>query len=301
MGPHASPPADGPRSPGPWKTLSEFIPPAAPLPPPRPARRRWLPVVLFAATVTTLTVVGGAPYALMALVVLGSHEMGHYVACRYYGVPSTAPMFLPGIWPIGSFGAVIRIRGPIPHRRALFDIAAAGPIAGFVVALPLLLLGVWSAAPFDPVAAGAGGSYEFGKSLARLLSGLLLGRDGPLQANAAMRAGWLGMLVTSLNLFPVGQLDGGHVAYALSRRAHRALAHATLVGLALSVIYQVAVQRQLPAYLLWFAILLWMRDRHPPLLDESEPLGRRRRWVAALLLLLLALSFIPVPLRVALY
>ena len=127
-----------------------------------------------------------------------------------------------------------------------------------------------------------------------LLQDLLLG-DGSIRVNSMFAAGWVGMLVTSLNLFPVGQLDGGHTAYALSRRLHRLLSRGTLVALMLLIIGQIAFLGQVPAYLLWFAILVWMRDRHPRLLDESGSLGTGRWLIAGLLLLIFILSFIPLP------
>jgi membrane-associated protease RseP (regulator of RpoE activity) len=239
---------------------------------------------------------GAATYAFWTLAILGSHEMGHYLACRHYGIPATLPFFIPG--PpllIGTFGAVIRIRGIIPHRRALFDIAAAGPLAGFAIALPVMVLGLLQATPVEGVLPEGGA--RFGSPLVSTIleRWLFPGVDeiyiGPLYA-----AGWVGMLVTSLNLFPVGQLDGGHAGYALSRRLHRVLTWLTLAALASLVVYQSVATRNVPAYVLWFLILLWMRDRHPRLYDEHEPLGAGRRAVAALLLLVFLASFIPVPL-----
>jgi membrane-associated protease RseP (regulator of RpoE activity) len=239
----------------------------------------------------------GLPYGFWTIAILTAHEMGHYVACRRYGIPASLPFFIPAP-PIlvGSFGALIRIRGRIPHRTALFDVAAAGPIAGFAVALPVLLVGFLVAEP-SPAVAGEGGLWLGSPVLVSLLDGLFP-RAGTTQVNQLIGAGWVGMLVTSLNLFPVGQLDGGHAVYALSRRLHRVSAYAALVGVAGLLIYQVVVMKQAPAYLIWFAILFWMRDRHPPLLDESAPLDPGRRLLALLLLVIFVLSFIPVPLIV---
>jgi membrane-associated protease RseP (regulator of RpoE activity) len=234
-------------------------------------------------------------YAFWTLMILGSHEMGHYLACRYYGIPATLPFFIPG--PpvlIGTFGAVIRIRGIIPHRRALFDIAAAGPLAGFAIALPVLVVGLLRATPIE------GALPEGGIRLGSPLISLLLERwlfpgAADLYVGPLYGAGWVGMLVTSLNLFPVGQLDGGHMGYALSRRLHRLLTRITLAALVSLVVYQFAATRNAPAYLLWFLILLWMRDRHPHLADEVESLGPGRRGLALLLLVIFLASFIPIP------
>jgi membrane-associated protease RseP (regulator of RpoE activity) len=236
----------------------------------------------------------GWPYALTVVAILGAHEMGHWLTCRRYGIPATLPFFLPGIPPIGSFGAVIRIRGPIPHRRALFDVAAAGPIAGFVVLVPILAFGILRARHLgESEFAGTG---SLGTSLLLELLHRALADYPRLEVNVWIGAGWVGLLVTSLNLFPVGQLDGGHVTYALSRGLHRWLTRATLVGLAAFILVQLFVYRQVPAYTLWFAILVWMRDRHPRLVDESEPLPPGRRFIAWLLLAIFVLSFMPVPL-----
>ncbi|HXV76668.1 MAG TPA: site-2 protease family protein [Candidatus Polarisedimenticolaceae bacterium] len=242
-------------------------------------------------------IVAGLPYGFWTIAILAAHEMGHYLACRHYGIPVTLPFFIPG--PpllVGSFGALIRIRGRIPDRKALFDVAAAGPLSGFAVALPVLLVGVAVAEP-SPAASGDAGLW-LGDPLVVSLYAWLVPRAGTSEANQLIGAGWVGMLVTSLNLFPVGQLDGGHATYAISRRLHRALAWVSLAGMAVLLVYQVVALEQAPAYLIWFAILLWMRDRHPPLVDEAASIGAVRVVLAGLLLLIFVLSFIPIPLTV---
>ena len=232
-------------------------------------------------------------YSFWVLVILGSHEMGHYLACRFYRIPASLPFFIPGLPPIGTFGAVIRIRGIIPHRRALFDVAAAGPLAGYAVALPVFVVGLLQGQPVEPEI----GHPSLGPPLlSTLLWRFLFPPDVlAVDVGSLFLAGWVGMLVTSLNLFPVGQLDGGHVMYSISRRAHRIAARTTLIVMFAMIAFQ-AFLFLIPAYLLWFLILLWMRDRHPRLMDESEPLGRGRVVIAWLLLLILLASFIPIPL-----
>jgi membrane-associated protease RseP (regulator of RpoE activity) len=307
--------------------------PPAPVPPPRfgaprHSPRRRVHLLLALGTLVTLALAGGAVwqpvdppiesvfewlhpgrfwstllagrwYGVWVFAILGAHEMGHYVACRMYGIPATLPFFLPSIPPIGTFGAVIRIRGRIPHRRALFDVAAAGPIAGFAITVPVLVYGVMHAQPFvPPEGVDPGGTIRLGEPVLLMLLQRFVSEPGELAVNGWIGAGWVGLLVTSLNLFPVGQLDGGHVVYALSRRAHRILAFGTLAALFGVIVVQLVVYRQFPFYVVWFAILLWMRDRHPRLLDESAPLGRGRGLVAALLATIFALSFILVPLYV---
>jgi len=306
-----------------------FTAPAPPAPRPRrPVSRPGLHLALALATLGTLAVAGGlfwdpleppietfgellGPgrlldvllagrwYALWAFVILGAHEMGHYLACRRYGIPATLPFFLPSIPPIGTFGAVIRIRGAIPDRRALFDIAAAGPIAGFLVTLPVLVYGVWHAVPFVPTPGfEQSDAWQLGEPVLLRLMQPLLRESGEMTANGWIGAGWIGLLVTSLNLFPVGQLDGGHAAYAISRRLHRVLARATPIGLFGVMLVQVFAYGQFPAYAVWLVVLLWMRDRHPRLLDEVTPLGPGRKIVGLALAVIFALSFIVVPLYV---
>ena len=282
-----------------------------PIEAPRPIAapsRSVLHVLLAATTFVTLVLAGwffwepgdlaaDLLYGTLTFVILGSHELGHYVACRLYGVRATLPYFIPGLPPIGSFGALIRIRGPIPHRRALFDIAAAGPIAGFVVALPVLAIGLSRATVLAaPPAAEPAGMVHLGEPLLlQWLGGLLLAPGDPV-VNGWIGAGWVGLFVTSLNLFPVGQLDGGHAVYAVSRRLHRVVARGTLVTLAGLILFQALVLRQFPFYVAWLVILLWMRDRHPRLVDEAEPLGAARVAVGLALGMIFVLSFIRVPL-----
>jgi membrane-associated protease RseP (regulator of RpoE activity) len=298
------------------------------VPPPRRSRRWRFHLLLFAATFLTLAAAGGLSwepsllemppglgtrdgllwlvsrplviagilrrglsYAAWVAGILGSHELGHYVACRAHGIPATLPYFIPGVPPIGTFGAVIRIRGPIPNRNALFDVAAAGPLAGFAVAL---VWGLRTAQPVGPEALGEGGLFLGQPLVVALMRPLLVPGAEHFFVNSVFVAGWVGVLVTSLNLFPVGQLDGGHAAYAVSRRVHRAATRLTLVGM-LGVIGLQLLARQVPSYLLWFLVLLWMRDRHPHLIDESAPLGRGRRILAVLLALLFAMCFLPFP------
>jgi Peptidase family M50 len=165
----------------------------------------------------------GATFSASLLAILFSHEMGHYLACRYYKVNATLPYFIPAppVFLAGTFGAFIKIRSPIPSRRALFDIGLAGPLAGFVVAIPLSVVGVLTVGPAVPA---EGHLLYFNDPLMfRLiakLAGVPLDPNSP--TNPFYMAAWIGLLVTSLNLMPVGQLDGGHGMFALfGGRAHR--------------------------------------------------------------------------------
>jgi membrane-associated protease RseP (regulator of RpoE activity) len=228
----------------------------------------------------------GAPYAATVLAILGAHEMGHYLACRRYRIPATLPFFLPGVVPFGTFGAVIRVRGVVPHRRALFDVAAAGPLAGFVVALAALLAGTIVV---------EGPPAPLGRSLLVQLLGLGLPPGRSISFDGIGIAGWFGMLVTSLNLFPVGQLDGGHAAYALSRRLHRTLSRWTVIAMIAFVAFETLGGSGPSPYVLWTVVLVIMRDRHPRLADEGGSVGGLRLALFGILGLVFLLTFLPAP------
>ncbi len=286
-----------------------------------PSRRQSRPVLhiaLFLGTVVTTIIAGalfhadngslawqailarpdlwltGVPYSLSVLAILLAHEMGHYLACRHYGIDASLPYFIPGIPILGTFGAFIRIRDRIPGRRALFDVGVAGPLAGFVVAIPIFLYGMSQSRVLPASAAGDSSIYLGFPALFTLVTPLFFPRipDGAvLSLSPYLSAAWVGMLATSLNLLPAGQLDGGHICYALSRRFHARMSRLTLIG----VILMGAVHK---AWVVWAVILLLLGDRHPPLLDEGEDLGLGRQILAAAALIILLLSFMPSPVQI---
>jgi membrane-associated protease RseP (regulator of RpoE activity) len=261
---------------------------------------------------------GGLPFAASLVLILFSHEMGHYVLARRYGVRATLPYFIPVPFGAGTLGAIIRMRSAIPSRRATLDIGAAGPIAGFVVAVPLLLLGLALSevrevgispagsaltSPFSLLRAllegrsltpEATGFQFFGESLVTwgarwlVVGALPPGHDVILHPVAF--AAWLGLLVTALNLVPAGQLDGGHVIYALLGR-RRAFLVGRLVALGLLAA---------GIFWSWNWLVWWFLTRfviglgHPPALVE-EPLGASRKAIAWLSLALFVATFVPVP------
>jgi membrane-associated protease RseP (regulator of RpoE activity) len=241
--------------------------------------------------------IGGLVFSLPVLAILGTHEIGHYAACRYYDVDATLPWFLPAPLPLtGTLGAFIRLREPIPHARALFDIAVAGPLAGFVVAVPLLVAGI-AASKVVPVPADGGGMLLGDPLLFQAIERLVWGAipdDQALYVHPMGLAAWFGLLATALNLFPFGQLDGGHITYAVLGDRARWLSVATIVA-------TVALAYGSLSWAAWAVLLLAMMATHgpghPPTLDDTQPLGRTRLALAVVAAIVLALCFTPRPIE----
>ena len=262
--------------------------------PPRAERkpRIWLHILLFVLTVWT-TLAFGAVYSVCLMSILTAHEFGHYFAARYHRVQASLPYFIPlpaQISLFGTLGAVIQMSPYIPNRRALFDIAAAGPIAGLVIALPVAFRGVATSEYGTP---DMEGSFILGDPLIfKVMEWIIFGgrpEGADLYLNGMAYAGWVGLFVTALNLLPIGQLDGGHIIYAVFAAKSRFVAATAFAGLAFVTIFMS------PAYIL-FVILLWIfRIKHPPTMNDFMPLDRPRRFVAAVLLLVFILCFTPVP------
>lgn len=246
------------------------------------------------------TIAQGATFAVSLLTILLAHEGGHYIACRRYGVAATLPFFLPAPPPFlpGTFGAFIKIKSPLPTRRALFDIGVAGPLAGFVALLPVAVLAVLTAQPAPPMPA-EGVIYFNDPLLLRLVAHALDVDLSNIAANPFYFAAWIGLLVTSLNLLPVGQLDGGHATYALSgARAHKWFGRGAFLTMAALALLG-WLWHGAPGGFVYAALLfIMLRVRHPHAEDESEPLGRSRAIVAALTLVVFILSFMPFPITV---
>jgi membrane-associated protease RseP (regulator of RpoE activity) len=273
-------------------------------------KRRPLVVhlVLFLATVLTTLVAGalqqginplqspgslwrGIPFSLTLLMILGAHEFGHYFISRKHRIEVSLPYFIPAPSFIGTFGAFIRMKSPIMDRRILLDIGVAGPLAGMVVAVPALLVGLSLS---QTVPATVAGGIKLGSSL--LFSFLAWIIQGPIPENRDLVlhpiafSGWIGLLVTSLNLLPVGQLDGGHVAYAvLGPRQH--VVAMVVVGFLLVLGLTGWV-----GWLVWVAILFVMGIHHPPVVYDWIPLDRKRRVIGWGTLGLFVATFTPVPL-----
>ena len=257
-------------------------------------RRGWLHVALFLATIASTSLMVSPLYSACVMAILTAHEFGHYFAARYHMVPATLPYFIPAPLIFGTMGAVIRMSPFIPNRRALFDIAAAGPLAGIAVAIPISFVGMLKAerVPIQEESFGINlGDPLLFQAFERLLFGAP--PEGTvLMINDVAFAGWVGLFVTALNLLPIGQLDGGHVAYAVFGRRSRVFAWAAF-GVLAALCAVTNMQ-----YLLLLVLLFFMGVSHPPTLNDSLPLGQSRRRVALLVLGIFVLCFTPVPIKI---
>jgi len=248
--------------------------------------------VLFLLTLASTFFVGGLSYGLSIITILLAHEMGHYFMSKKYGIPSTLPYFIPFPFsPFGTLGAVIRMKGVIINKKALFDIGVAGPISGFVVSLPFIFLGI----KFSEIQSVAGNTsfLQLGDPLIfKILQWSIIGHiphGSDLVLHPLGYAGWVGLFVTALNLLPVGQLDGGHIVYAVFGNKSKWFFMATIMLLAILAIYYN------PGWLTLVIILLLFGIRHPHPLDMDTELDAKRKLIALIILIIFLLSFTPAP------
>ncbi|MCA9735236.1 MAG: site-2 protease family protein [Deferribacteres bacterium] len=241
------------------------------------------------------TYTAGIWYSFGIMSILYSHEMGHYLMCKKYGVPATLPYFIPippPLNPFGTMGAVIRMQGRMANRKMLFDIGGGGPLAGLVLVIPYLYWGL-AMSKFTPEATTAQSGLYLGESLLfKGIAWLVIG-DNPEHYDIFLHplayAGWAGLFVTALNLLPIGQLDGGHVVYALLGRKTRYIYPVSIAGFTLLCVH---------FYLPWIVlviILVWVGSSHPETIDDSPPLDLKRRLIAWFLFVVFFLSFTPQP------
>ncbi|MGA3186949.1 MAG: site-2 protease family protein [Bryobacteraceae bacterium] len=301
--------------------------------PARPRHRYWLHALLLLLTLVTTTIVGaemahsfaasrpfdfetdlngyvrmwhdpsflldGLPFSLTLLTILMAHEMGHYMAARYYRVDATLPFFLPAPTLIGTFGAFIRIRSAILSKRILFDIGVAGPLAGFAMLILPLIVGVSLSKVVHGI--GSHGELVFGTPLiVRLFEWMIFPgvATGDIYLHPVARAAWVGLLATALNLLPIGQLDGGHVLYAFLGERTRIWSRFAVGILAVLGLFQLFTSAYKMGYmwLFWAVFLLIFGMRHPAIVDPS-PVGRTRTWLGVLALVIFILSFTAAPIR----
>ena len=259
-----------------------------------PIKNNWLLFsILLIATLVTTFLAGGLLFSISLLLILGAHEFGHYWASKKNGVQSTLPYFIPAppIFIAGTFGAFIQIKQRIPNRMVLMEIGAAGPIAGFVIALPMLILGLYLSSVTPSIGMG---SINFGSSLIlNFCSQLVLGVDPSspdinIHLHPIAFAGWIGMLITALNLMPVGQLDGGHIIYAIAPGKHGAIGKIFFAGLfPLGYFW--------PGWFFWAAMIALMGFKTAPLKEDVGKLRLTHIVLGSISMVIFILTFIPIP------
>lgn len=273
-----------------------------------------LPVILFIVTIFTTLLAGsyqeggepfrrpadlvkGIPFSFTLMSILFVHEMGHYVTSKYYRVKTTLPYFIPGPWApfgIGTFGAFIRMRSPILRKNALLDIGAAGPIAGFVVSIFAVGVGLYSSKIVEIQEGNA--LLRLGDPLMFTLLAHFLGKVPPAGYDVALSsvafAGWFGFFVTSMNLLPIGQLDGGHIAYALLGRKQRFLS----IGMVIALVILGATGW--PGWYIWAILISFLGLHHPPTMDEDVPLDLKHQLIGWGSIVLFIVTFMPVPFKI---
>jgi len=270
----------------------------------------WVNLLLFITTVFTTLLAGalqqginvfrhpagliqGIPFSFTLMAILLTHEMGHYLTSRYHGVGATLPYFIPAPSIIGTFGAFIRMTSPIVNKRALLDIGASGPIAGFVIAILAVAIGLHYSMVVETTTMEG---MKLGSPLIfSLISTIMIG-PVPDHYDVLLHpiafAGWIGLFVTALNLIPIGQLDGGHVVYAVFGRRHRTVSLIMIPVLILLGVYG------WPGWFLWAVLPLIFGINHPPVMDSDSPLDRTRRIIGWISLAIFVMTFTPTPFMV---
>ncbi|HDY68670.1 MAG: site-2 protease family protein [Candidatus Scalindua sediminis] len=254
-----------------------------------------LNILLFVATFFTTYYINGPAYAICIITILLAHEMGHFIMCRKYHVDATWPFFLPvPLPPFGTFGAVIKMKGHIPDKRALFDIGVAGPIGGLIFAVPITIIGLYLSEihpiPKDSASyIGLGEPILFSFFAKMTIGSVSEGFDIVLSPIAF--AGWAGLFVTALNLLPIGQLDGGHVVYALLGK------HSSIIykaGIGAFCLFALFVY---PGWIVFAVMLLLFGFKHPAPIDPFTHLDFKRKCVGVIMLIVFLLCFTPIPLK----
>jgi len=256
-------------------------------------RHNIIHIILFILTVASTLIVGGLAYSVTIMLILLGHEMGHYFMSRRYGMRATLPFFLPfPLSPFGTLGAVIRMESSISSRKTLFDTGVAGPLTSLILSIPAIAIGL-KLSEVIPTTQLREGTIRLGDPLLFSLIQRLVMGDLPDNYDILLHpiayAGWVGLFVTALNLLPVGQLDGGHIAYALFGRRSRAIFLITIAVMAFITIFYN------PGWLLLLILIILFGFRHPPPLDELTPLDGKRKVIGAIAFLAFLLSFTPAP------
>ena len=263
---------------------------------PLPIDKPYINLILLIATIISTWLTIDFTYSIAIISILFAHEMGHYIMCRRYGVPATLPFFIPFPFlnPFGTMGAIIQMRGYIPSRKALFDIGAAGPIAGFILSVPAIYFGMkWSTiVPSSEV----GPQYLIlGEPLLfKIISYFAVGNisnNYEIITHPVGYAGWAGLFVTSLNLLPIGQLDGGHIIYSMFGQKARLISFSFLAMLGIIALFFY------PGWALLFILLLILGRKHPAPIDDFTLLDKKRRLLGYIIFIIFLTSFTPVPFK----
>lgn len=256
-------------------------------------RRNLIHIVLFILTVASTLVVGGPAYSFTIILILLGHEMGHYLMSRSYGVKATLPFFLPFPFsPFGTLGAVIRMESPISSRKALFDTGVAGPFTSLCLSIPAIVIGL-RFSEVIPTSHLREGTIRLGDPLLfAFIQRLVMGHvpeNNDILLHPIGYAGWVGLFVTALNLLPVGQLDGGHIAYAIFGRRSRAIFVIAIAVMAFITIFYN------PGWFLLLILIVLFGFRHPAPLDDQTSLDGKRKLMGGIAFLAFLLSFTPAP------
>lgn len=293
----------------------------------KPNRRIWLNIILFIATLFSTFFVGitwslsfkyadvfsqspqidlnvkifedpqiislSIVYAIVLIGILLGHELGHFLACQYYKIDATLPYFIPAPTLIGTLGAFIKIKSPITRKQQLFDIGIAGPLVGFILSVPTLIYGLSLSRAVPAIPREE--SLIFGEPLILKIVGSMIFKNIPPDFDVILHpvafAGWVGIFVTALNLFPIGQLDGGHISYALLGPKSRNLAKLFLgIFIFMAIFFWIG-------WFIWVFIIFLMGLRHPRVIDEETPLSPRRKFLGFVVFIIFILSFIPDPIK----
>ena len=255
--------------------------------------RNWIHILLFILTVASTLIVGGPAYSIAIILILLGHEMGHYFMSRRYGIRATLPYFLPFPFsPFGTLGAVIRMEGTITSRKSLFDTGVAGPFMSLLLSIPAIAIGLRFSEVIPTSQLKEGTILLADPLLFSIIQRLVMGevpQNYDVMLHPIGYAGWVGLFVTALNLLPVGQLDGGHIAYALFGRKSR-----IIFFIAIAVMAYITIFHN-PGWLLLLVLFILFGFRHPAPLDDQTPLDGKRKFMGGIAFLFFFLSFTPSP------
>ncbi|MCX7769638.1 MAG: site-2 protease family protein [Proteobacteria bacterium] len=273
-----------------------------------PKKIPWLNIILFLLTFLTTTFAGtilagkdpfiiknlknGLPFSLSLLTILLFHEFGHYILSKKHNVEASLPYFIPAPSFIGTFGAIIKMKSNINSKNQLIDIGTAGPISGFLISLPFLIYGISKSTIVDAIPEV---SISLGDSLLiKIMIKIIIGdlpENKDIMLHPVAFAGWIGCFVTAMNLFPVGQLDGGHISYALFTKKSVFISRLFIVILIILGFFA------WEGWFIWAFLLIVIGTKHPPVLDEDEELTPLRKFLGIFSLIVFILTFIPTPFK----